>query len=123
MSVSEAPFSCSDFEGNVVGNYNDTLAIQYVDLVVTKDGPQLVEMIGAEHVRPYPPHIDYDVDAFEKGDVVDVWYKDGWWDGVIQDVFYNMNNHKRYEVFFDYMSNKKNMMTTSPQKSDLIKIG
>ena len=55
----EPRFEHSYFEGNVVGRYNDMLVIQYVDLLVTKNGPQLLEMIGAEHVRPYPPHIEY----------------------------------------------------------------
>ncbi|KAL4590646.1 hypothetical protein LXL04_003585 [Taraxacum kok-saghyz] len=73
-------------------------------------------MIDAVHVRPYPPHIDYNIHNFERGDVVDVLYKDGWWDGIIHDVFYNMNNQKRYEVFFDYMWGQQRYESYKPEK-------
>lgn len=103
----EPGYEHSYFEGEVIGDYDGMFKIQYKDLVVENDGPNVVEMIHPDHVRPLPPHIDHDVDAFQIGDVVDVWYKDGWWDGVIHYIFYNMNNNKRYEVFFDYMPTKK----------------
>ena len=112
----EPGFEHSYFAGKVIRNYNDTFEVQYEDLVVTKGGEQIIEMIDAVHVRPYPPHIDYNIDNFERGDVVDVLYKDGWWDGIIHDVFYNMNNQKRYEVFFDYMWGQQRYESYKPEK-------
>ncbi|KAL4562022.1 hypothetical protein LXL04_034210 [Taraxacum kok-saghyz] len=112
----EPGFKHSYFAGKVIRNYNDAFEVQYEDLVVTKGGEQIIEMIDAVHVRPYPPYIDYNIDHFEKGDVVDVFYNDEWWDGVIQDVFYNMNNQKRYEVFFDYMWGQKRYESYKPEK-------
>ncbi|KAL4561901.1 hypothetical protein LXL04_034084 [Taraxacum kok-saghyz] len=103
----EPGFEHSYFGGEVIGDHDVIFPIQYEDFTVTKDRPHLVEKIQANHVRPYPSHINHDVDAFQKLEIVDVWYKDGWWDGVIHDVFYNMKNYLRYEVCFDYMPTKK----------------
>ncbi|KAL4590560.1 hypothetical protein LXL04_003493 [Taraxacum kok-saghyz] len=95
------------FEGEVIGDYDGILKIRYEHFLVEKDGPYLVEMIHPDHVRPRPPYIDKDVNSFTKGDAVDVLWKDGWWQGIIHDVFDNMNNEMRYEVFFDYMPKYK----------------
>ncbi|KAL4572993.1 hypothetical protein LXL04_019785 [Taraxacum kok-saghyz] len=103
------------FEGEVIGDYDGILKIQYEHLVVEKDGPNLVEMIHPDHVRPHPPYIDKDVESFQKGDVVDVLWKDGWWQGIIHDVFDNMNNEMRYEVFFDYMPKYKKYDVFQPR--------
>ncbi|KAL4568958.1 hypothetical protein LXL04_024582 [Taraxacum kok-saghyz] len=112
----EPGFEHSYFAGKVIRDYNDTFEVQYEDLVDTKGGEQIIEMIDAVHVRPYPPHIDYNIHNFERGDVVDVLYKDGWWDGIIHDVFYNTNNQKRYEVFFDYMWGQQRYESYKPEK-------
>lgn len=116
----EPGFEHSYYKGEVVGDHEGIFTIQYAELTEIEDGPLIREEIQADHVRPYPVDADISVPLddhnFQRGDVVDVWYKDGWWDGVIHDVFYNMLNQKCYQVFFDYMRKKQRYGDYPPNK-------
>ncbi|XVF62403.1 hypothetical protein PTKIN_Ptkin09bG0004800 [Pterospermum kingtungense] len=76
-----------------IGN-NDKYLVEYLNLM-TEDRRPLREEAEARHVRPCPPNLSY-VASFRLGEVVDAWYNDGWWVGVISRVL----TKSIYSVYF-----------------------
>lgn len=59
------------------------LFVEYKDLLSSEDGSDpLRESVKLAFLRPAPPPED-NRGGFEPGDVVDAFYKDGWWIGVV----------------------------------------
>lgn len=56
----------------------------------------LKEFVDVKFLRPRPPVDENDKVSFELNDVVDAFYQDGWWSGVVTDVVSN----SKYRVFF-----------------------
>ncbi|KAF8394707.1 hypothetical protein HHK36_020924 [Tetracentron sinense] len=69
--------------------------VEYQSLMVDEKGSKpLREFVDAVHVRPRPPR---ELDrSFKLSEEVDAFHNDGWWEGVVIDVFEN----SRYSVFF-----------------------
>ncbi|XP_051141779.1 DUF724 domain-containing protein 7-like isoform X3 [Andrographis paniculata] len=63
-----------------------TLYVEYHDLLAHEDGSErLREYVALSCVRPPPPPPPPASPAtFQPGDVVDAFYKDGWWTGVVK---------------------------------------
>lgn len=103
----ERGFEHSYYAARVLSKRDDMYEVEYEELIEYNGGPLLVEMVEGHLLRPYPPNFYYNEKSFKVGDFINVRYNDGWWDGVVHDVFYNGHNHLRYEVYFDYMVKKK----------------
>ncbi|XVF38921.1 hypothetical protein REPUB_Repub20aG0144100 [Reevesia pubescens] len=73
---------------------NDKYLVEYPTLK-TEDGMPLREEAEAHRVRPCPPELSC-VASFHLHEVVDAWYNDGWWVGVISGVL----TGSKYTVFF-----------------------
>ncbi|KAL8544845.1 hypothetical protein ACS0TY_005165 [Phlomoides rotata] len=62
------------------------LEVEYHNLLASNKGrDRLRETLDISFVRPVPPVQEIDK-GFEPGDVVDAYYKDGWWQGVVAEV-------------------------------------
>lgn len=73
------------------------LLIEYETLFQDDDGSKpLREIVDMSHVRPVPP-MSKSNQSFELNEVVDAFYRDGWWAGVITKV----HEESRYSVFFE----------------------
>ncbi|KAL1558376.1 hypothetical protein AAHA92_08852 [Salvia divinorum] len=73
------------------------LYVEYHNLLAHEDGSdRLREQIDASCVRPTPPQHD-PVRGFDTDDVVDAFYKDGWWTGIVSRV---LADGERYIVTF-----------------------
>ncbi|KAL1542623.1 DUF724 domain-containing protein 3-like isoform X1 [Salvia divinorum] len=73
------------------------LYVEYHDLLVHEDGlDRLREYVDASSVRPAPPP-HHPGKGFDLYDVVDAFYKDGWWTGVVTSV---VARDERYVVTF-----------------------
>ncbi|KAL4564508.1 hypothetical protein LXL04_028572 [Taraxacum kok-saghyz] len=108
----EPGFEHSYFAGKVIRAYNDTFEVQYEDLVLTKGGEQIIEMIDAGHVRPYPPHIDYNIDNFERGFVQRRMV--GW--NHTRCILQHEQSEALRSIFFNYMPEKKQYDSYKPEK-------
>lgn len=82
--------------GSTPENKNYMLSIEYHTLVADENGSEpLRELADLSHVRPAPPVAAGDL-SFELDDVVDAFYRDGWWRGVVTGV----HGNSKYSVFF-----------------------
>ncbi|XP_022760730.1 DUF724 domain-containing protein 7 isoform X2 [Durio zibethinus] len=73
---------------------NDKYLVEYPTLK-TEDGMPLREEAKAHHIRPCPPELSCAA-SFRLHEVVDAWYNDGWWVGVISRVL----TGSKYAVYF-----------------------
>ncbi|XP_047980512.1 DUF724 domain-containing protein 3-like isoform X2 [Salvia hispanica] len=74
------------------------LYVEYHDLLAHEDGlDRLREYVDASSVRPAPPLQQPPLKGFDLDDVVDAFYKDGWWTGVVTGV---VARDERYVVTF-----------------------
>lgn len=71
--------------------------VEYETLLDEKSSNPLKEFVNCSLVRPVPPKEFEKVREFQVNDVVDGFYKDGWWTGVITNVF---EGNSRFEVTF-----------------------
>ncbi|XP_074356899.1 DUF724 domain-containing protein 6-like isoform X2 [Apium graveolens] len=71
--------------------------VQYETLLDEKSSKPLKEFVSSSLVRPIPPKEPEKVEGFKLNDVVDAFYKDGWWTGMITNVF---EENSRFEVTF-----------------------
>ncbi|KAL0389742.1 UNVERIFIED_CONTAM: protein AGENET DOMAIN (AGD)-CONTAINING P1 [Sesamum calycinum] len=77
----------------------EKLYVEYNDLLADEDGSErLREYVDISFVRPPPPFQEI-VKCFEPDDVVDAFYKDGWWTGVVTRV---LEGGQRFVVTFQY---------------------
>ncbi|KAL0420156.1 UNVERIFIED_CONTAM: DUF724 domain-containing protein 5 [Sesamum radiatum] len=77
----------------------EKLYVEYNDLLADEDGSErLREYVDISFVRP-PPPLQEIVKCFEPDDVVDAFYKDGWWTGVVTRV---LEGGQRFVVTFQY---------------------
>ncbi|XWS08456.1 hypothetical protein CRYUN_Cryun40dG0004100 [Craigia yunnanensis] len=97
---------------------NDKYLVEYLTLK-TEDGMPLREEAKAHHVRPCPPGLSC-VASFGLREVVDAWYNDGWWVGVISRVltgttyavYFSLTNeelefdHSKLRLHRDWMNGK-----------------
>ncbi|KAM7270983.1 hypothetical protein ACFE04_030197 [Oxalis oulophora] len=67
--------------------HNNTYVIQY-DNYTTEDGQPLIELAHVSCIRPLPPLQErkQHSSSFHLNDVVEAFYKDGWWVGVVDKV-------------------------------------
>lgn len=73
------------------------LYVEYHNLLAHEDGSdRLREYVDVSFVRPAPP-LQEIVKGFEQDDVVDAFYKDGWWTGVVTRV---VEGGERFVVTF-----------------------
>ncbi|XP_011079520.1 DUF724 domain-containing protein 3 isoform X1 [Sesamum indicum] len=78
---------------------SEKLYVEYIDLLADEDGSdRLREYVDISFVRP-PPPLQEIVKGFEPDDVVDAFYKDGWWTGVVSRV---VEGGQRFVVTFQY---------------------
>ncbi|KAK9281144.1 hypothetical protein L1049_004038 [Liquidambar formosana] len=78
-------------------HHRDAFFVEYKSLFADDEGSQrLREHVQASFIRPLPPEIETDDGSFELNDVVDAFYRDGWWTGVVTGVVGN----SRFRVFF-----------------------
>lgn len=96
-SSDEAGFEGAWFTGMVIeettpGKY----LVEYQTLRTEDDTGLLREEVDRAHLRPNPPEVRL-VDSFVKGDQVDAWYTECWWEGVIMKVHKN----SWYTVYFE----------------------
>ncbi|XP_059625538.1 DUF724 domain-containing protein 6-like isoform X2 [Cornus florida] len=70
---------------------NRVVHVEYQTLLAEEDGSEhLREQVNVEFVRPLPPPPEDDVvHSFELNDIVDAFYRDGWWTGVITRLLHN----------------------------------
>ena len=78
-------------KGKVLVEYESLLADDGVNLCV--------EYISPTYIRPLPPKPD-NVKLFELYEVVDAYYHDGWWKGVVTNV-QEAKQDKKYTVVFE----------------------
>ncbi|CAO2818701.1 unnamed protein product [Amaranthus hypochondriacus] len=72
------------------------ILVEYKNLLLDENGSTLLqEFVDVDFVRPKPPIDGNDRNDFDLNEVVDAFYQDGWWCGVVSQVFKN-----RYTVFF-----------------------
>lgn len=71
--------------------------VEYETLLDENSSKPLKEFVNRSLVRPIPPQEPEKVEAFQLYDAVDAFYKDGWWTGVITNVF---EGNTRFEVTF-----------------------
>ncbi|XP_021768688.1 DUF724 domain-containing protein 6-like isoform X2 [Chenopodium quinoa] len=71
--------------------------VEYNNLLSDENGSSLLkEFVDSEFVRPKPPVDKNDKVSFDLDDVVDAFYQDGWWCGVVTCIV----SQNRYRVFF-----------------------
>ncbi|XP_050211089.1 DUF724 domain-containing protein 3-like [Mercurialis annua] len=75
--------------------------VEYHSLLSDADhNMKLTESVEVSYIRPLPPVSDGS--WYEPYDVVDAFHRDGWWKGVVSDVFeYNGSNETKYTVVFE----------------------
>ncbi|CAA2982930.1 Hypothetical predicted protein [Olea europaea subsp. europaea] len=75
------------FKGkNYKSKRKNTLYVEYLSLLADDNGSDLLrEFVDLNFVRPAPPPSEI-VEGFEVNDVVDAYYRDGWWIGVVKRV-------------------------------------
>ncbi|KAL1827292.1 hypothetical protein ACET3Z_005704 [Daucus carota] len=71
--------------------------VQYETLLDENSAKPLKEFVNCSLVRPIPPQEIQKIQSFQLDDAVDAFYKDGWWTGVITNVF---EGNSRFEVTF-----------------------
>lgn len=59
-------------------------------------------LVGRPTVRPWPSKDTLEPTAFEAGSAVDVWYCNGWWEGVM--IGYQTSALNNLQVYFPGMS-------------------
>ncbi|KAG8389591.1 hypothetical protein BUALT_Bualt02G0245000 [Buddleja alternifolia] len=73
------------------------LYVEYHNLLDDEDeSKRLREYVDVSFVRPAPPFVEI-VTGFEQDDVVDAFYKDGWWTGIVKQV---LEGGERFVVTF-----------------------
>lgn len=82
--------------------------IRYGTLLNEKTYKPLKECVNSSLIRPAPPQEPEKIQSFELDDVVDAFYKDGWWPGVITKV---LQENSRFEVTF---SNPPDLLEFGP---------
>ncbi|KAL3531550.1 hypothetical protein ACH5RR_010872 [Cinchona calisaya] len=76
------PHSSSPTPRSATRNNNKAF-VQYHTLVAEEGSSlPLTEYVDPQFVRPLPP-VSSSPDSFDLGDVVDAYYRDGWWTGVV----------------------------------------
>ncbi|KAK3194911.1 hypothetical protein Dsin_026221 [Dipteronia sinensis] len=75
-----------------------TLVVEYLNLLSDDGMKPLRERVSFGFVRPIPPFEMHDDQTFQVNDVVDGYYNDGWWVGVVCHVW---EDSKAYTVVFD----------------------
>lgn len=71
--------------------------VEYHNLLANNELDRLSESVDISCLRPAPPLQDI-AKGFEVGDVVDSFYKDGWWQGVVSQV---VEGGERFVVTFE----------------------
>ncbi|KAK3194331.1 hypothetical protein Dsin_025641 [Dipteronia sinensis] len=71
--------------------------VEYKSLVTEDGSGPLTEYIDSAYVRPLPPQEDSTNEVFEVNDVVDAFYRDGWWTGTVRKIL----EDGKYRVYFD----------------------
>ncbi|XP_021770003.1 DUF724 domain-containing protein 6-like isoform X2 [Chenopodium quinoa] len=75
----------------------EQIFVEYKNLLSDENGSSLLkEFVDSEFVRPKPPVDENDKVSFDLDDVVDAFYQDGWWCGVVTCIV----SQNRYRVFF-----------------------
>ncbi|GAA0171905.1 hypothetical protein LIER_25837 [Lithospermum erythrorhizon] len=97
VSTAEEGFGCVWFEATVVSpcpsskkkkTHKGKIHVEYKTLCCDDNlSVPLREHVNVNNVRPLPPFSDKNTRLFELYDVVDAFYLDGWWTGVITRVF------------------------------------
>lgn len=78
----------------IKGHGDNSYAVQYKNLVTEDESRPLIEVVGAEEVRPVPPKVS--ATGFALFEEVDAFDNDGWWVGKISG-----RKGSKYNVFFD----------------------
>lgn len=60
--------------------------VEYFTLLKEDESGPLQELLPADLIRPYPPDIQND--AFSLDEVVNAYFNDGWWIGLIEGTIY-----------------------------------
>ncbi|KAL5859281.1 hypothetical protein ACOSQ4_000577 [Xanthoceras sorbifolium] len=71
--------------------------VEYKSLVTEDGSGPLTEYIDPTYIRPLPPREDNANEVFEVHDVVDAFYRDGWWTGTVRKIL----DDGKFRVYFD----------------------
>ncbi|KAK4755531.1 hypothetical protein SAY87_009288 [Trapa incisa] len=87
VSINEEGFEGAWYAA-VIKDYlgDDNYLVEYLFLMTDDKAAPLREEVCLDDLRPYPPRQGPPPVLFRPLDMVDVWYNDGWWTGVISKV-------------------------------------
>lgn len=71
--------------------------VEYKSLVTEDGSGPLSEQIDISYIRPLPPQEESSNEAFDVNDVVDAFYRDGWWTGTVRKIL----EDGKLRVYFD----------------------
>ncbi|KAL8130182.1 hypothetical protein V2J09_019337 [Rumex salicifolius] len=92
----EKGYEGARYTAKIVGSYKFNKFLVEYDTLKTDDETRLLqEIVNEEDIRPYPPEIP-GIGNYKMGQAVDVWYNEGWWEGVISKVIDDLT----YIVYF-----------------------
>lgn len=63
--------------------------VEYKYLLSDDGSSPLTEYVDPAYIRPLPPQENTEKEHFELNDVVDAYYRDGWWTGTVRKVLDN----------------------------------
>ncbi|KAL9669271.1 hypothetical protein QQ045_006815 [Rhodiola kirilowii] len=96
VSSDEPGYEGAYFTADVVGYAgNDRYLVEYLTLRTNDEKEALREEAEARHIRPYPCYRPR-MDRYQRFEIVDCWYNEGWWKGEVLKVL----GHHKYIIYF-----------------------
>lgn len=72
--------------------------VEYKALVTEDGSGPLTEQVELSYIRPLPPQTENSRESFDVDDIVDAFYRDGWWTGTVRKIL----EDGRFRVYFDH---------------------
>lgn len=96
-------FEGSYYAAKVISKENPTnlqYKIEYFSLLKEDESGPLQELLPPDLIRPFPPNIPND--SFSLEEVVDAYFNDGWWIGLIKGKFTYFNAYLYFLTVYFY---------------------